>query len=156
VVEEQVTYVNAPLLASERGITVALERDPQSPDYRNLVTVRGVMADGTAHSVSGTLMGTRQVERITEIDGYEVDLRPSAHLLFLRYEDRPGVVGNVGALLGEAGVNIASAQVSRGESAGSEALMSLSLDSPVPPDVARHIGDTIGARVSRWVDLVSS
>lgn len=156
VVEEQVTYVNAPLLASERGITVALERDPQSPDYRNLVTVRGVLPGGAALSVSGTLMGTRQVERITEIDGYEVDLRPSAHLLFVRYDDRPGVVGNVGALLGEAGVNIASAQVSRGEAAGSEALMSLSLDSPVPPDVARHIGDTIGARVIRWVDLVSS
>jgi D-3-phosphoglycerate dehydrogenase / 2-oxoglutarate reductase len=156
VVEEQVTYVNAPLLASERGITVALERDAQSPDYRNVVTVRGVLPDGTALSVSGTLMGTRQVERITEIDGYEVDLRPSAHLLFLRYDDRPGVVGNVGALLGEAGVNIASAQVSRGEAAGSEALMSLSLDSPVPPDVARHIGDTIGARVTRWVDLVPS
>jgi D-3-phosphoglycerate dehydrogenase / 2-oxoglutarate reductase len=156
VVEEQVTYVNAPLLASERGITVALERDPQSPDYRNLVTVRGVLPDGTALSVSGTLMGTRQVERITEIDGYEVDLRPSAHLLFLRYDDRPGVVGNVGALLGEAGVNIASAQVSRGETAGGEALMSLSLDSPVSPEVARHIGETIGARATRWVDIASS
>jgi D-3-phosphoglycerate dehydrogenase len=156
VVEEQVTYVNAPLLASERGIVVALERDEQSPDYRNVITVRGVLPGGAALSVSGTLMGTRQVERITAIDGYEVDLRPFPHLLFLRYEDRPGVVGAVGAILGEASVNIASAQVSRGETAGGEALMSLALDSPVPAAVVERIADTIGARVARSVDLVSS
>ncbi|MCW2548880.1 MAG: D-3-phosphoglycerate dehydrogenase [Mycobacterium sp.] len=156
VVEEQVTYVNAPLLASERGIVVALERDEQSPDYRNVITVRGVLPGGAALSVSGTLMGTRQVERITAIDGYEVDLRPFPHLLFLRYEDRPGVVGAVGAILGEASVNIASAQVSRGETAGGEALMSLALDSPVPAAVVERIADTIGARVARSVDLASS
>jgi D-3-phosphoglycerate dehydrogenase len=156
VVEEQVTYVNAPLLAADRGIAVALERDEQSPDYRNLITVRGILPGGTPLAVSGTLMGTRQVERITAIDSYEVDLRPAAHLLFLRYEDRPGVVGSVGALLGEASVNIASAQVSRGEAAGSEALMSLALDSPIAPDVVERIGETIGARVARSVDLVAS
>ena len=156
IVEEQVTYVNAPLLAADRGISVTLELDEQSPDYRNVVTIRGVLPGGSPLSVSGTLMGTRQVERITAIDGYEVDLRPSEHLLFLRYEDRPGVVGAVGALLGEASVNIASAQVSRGEAAGSEALMSLALDSPVAPEVTRRIGDTIGARVARSVDFVRS
>ena len=101
-------------------------------------------------------MGTRQVERITAIDGYEVDLRPFPHLLFLRYDDRPGVVGSVGALLGEASVNIASAQVSRGEAAGGEALMSLALDSPVPAELVDRIAETIGARVARSVDLVSS
>ncbi len=159
IVEEQVTYVNAPLLADERGITVGLERDEQSPDYRNLITVRGVLPGGTPLSVSGTLMGTRQVERITAIDGYEVDLRPAPHLLFIRYEDRPGVVGAVGALLGEASVNIASAQVSRGDAvdaAGGEALMSLALDSPVAAGVVDRIGETVGARVIRPVDLVSS
>jgi D-3-phosphoglycerate dehydrogenase len=156
VVEEQVTYVNAPLLASDRGIAVAIERDEQSPDYRNVITIRGLLPEGAALSVSGTLMGTRQVERITEIDGYEVDLKPLPHLLFLRYEDRPGVVGAVGAILGEAAVNIASAQVSRGESAGSEALMSLALDSPVPQSVLERITETIGARLARSVDLVSS
>jgi D-3-phosphoglycerate dehydrogenase len=156
VVAEQVTYVNAPLLAADRGIAVTLERDEQSPDYRNVVTIRGMLPGGTLLSVSGTLMGTRQVERITAIDGYEVDLRPASHLLFLRYGDRPGVVGAVGAMLGEASVNIASAQVSRGDVAGSEALMSLALDSPVPPDIVERIGETIGARVARSVDLVTS
>ncbi len=156
VVEEQVTYVNAPLLAADRGITVGLELDEQSPDYRNVLTIRGVLPGGTPLSVSGTLMGTRQVERITAIDGYEVDLRPSAHLLFFRYDDRPGVVGAVGALLGEASVNIASAQVSRGDEAGSEALMSLSLDSPVPANVVERISETIGARIARSVDFLTS
>jgi D-3-phosphoglycerate dehydrogenase len=156
VVEEQVTYVNAPLMASSRGIEVSLERDELSPDYRNVITIRGVLPDGGGLSVSGTLMGTRQVERITEIDGYEVDLKPFAHLLFLRYEDRPGVVGAVGAILGEASVNIASAQVSRGEAAGSEALMSLALDSPVPQIIVDRITETIGARLARSVDLVPS
>ncbi len=155
VVEEQVTYVNAPLLAAERGIAVSLEKDEQSPDYRNVITIRGVLPGGTPLSVSGTLMGTRQVERITAIDGYEVDLRPFPHLLFLRYTDRPGVVGAVGAILGEASVNIASAQVSRGESAGSEALMSLALDSPVSAGVVDRIAETIGARLARPVDLVA-
>jgi D-3-phosphoglycerate dehydrogenase len=83
-------------------------------------------------------------------------------LLFLRYEDRPGVVGAVGALLGEASVNIASAQVSRddrregGDPAGGVALMSLALDSPVNPEVTRRIGETIGASVVRSVDIVRS
>jgi D-3-phosphoglycerate dehydrogenase len=162
VTPEQVTYVNAPLLAKERGTEVTLDKSEDSPDYRNLITIRGTLANGTALAVSGTLMGTRQVERITAIDDYEVDLRPSDHLLFLRYEDRPGVVGAVGALLGEASVNIASAQVSRdergqgGDPAGGVALMSLALDSPVNPDVTRRIGETIGASVVRSVDIVRS
>ncbi|WP_131796720.1 phosphoglycerate dehydrogenase, partial [Candidatus Protofrankia datiscae] len=144
VIEEPVTYVNAPLLAKDRGVDVALETFEESPDYRNLVTVRGVLADGTPVSVSGTLTGPRQVEKVTAIDDFEVDIRPQAHLAFFRYEDRPGVVGAVGALLGEAQINIAGAQVSR-RKAGGEALMSLSLDDTVPVDVLTEIAKIIGA-----------
>jgi len=152
VIEEQVTYVNAPLLAKERGVEVALETLEDSPDYRNLVTVRGVLADGTAVSVSGTLVGSRQVEKITTIDGFEVDIRPEDHLAFFRYEDRPGIVGAVGALLGEAGINIASAQVSRLE-AGGEALMSLPLDDAVAADILSDIAKIIGASYARAVNI---
>ena len=113
VVEEQVTYVNAPLLAEQRGLEVALTSDVESPDYRNLVTVRGAMADGTQVTVSGTLFGKNQVPKLTEVDGFDVDLDLSGYLLFFTYTDRPGVVGAVGAALGEAGINIAGAQVSR-------------------------------------------
>ena len=152
VVEEQVTYVNAPLLAKDRGVDVALETSEISPDYRNLVVVRGVLADGTAVAVSGTLVGSRQVEKITSIDEFEVDLRPEDHLAFFRYADRPGIVGAVGALLGEAQINIASAQVSRVE-VGGEALMSLSLDDSVPTDVLQEIAKIIGASYARAVSL---
>jgi D-3-phosphoglycerate dehydrogenase len=152
VVEEQVTYVNAPLLARERGIDVRLDTYAESPDYRNLVTVRGVLPDGSTVSVAGTLVGARQVEKITAVNGYEVDLQPAAHLAFFRYRDRPGVVGAVGALLGEASVNIANAQVSR-LTAGGDALMSLALDDAVPETVLARIGSTIGAGMARAVDL---
>jgi D-3-phosphoglycerate dehydrogenase len=154
VVEEQVTYVNAPLLAADRGVEVALETEAQSADYRNLVTVRGALADGTTVSVSGTLTGPRQIEKITSIDGFEVDLRPEAHLAFFRYSDRPGIVGAVGALLGDASVNIVSANVSR-TTAGGDALMSLSLDDAVPSDVLAEIAEIIGATSARAVNITT-
>ncbi|HEY0507317.1 MAG TPA: NAD(P)-dependent oxidoreductase, partial [Blastococcus sp.] len=152
VVEEQVTYVNAPLLAEQRGLEVALSSDVESPDYRNLITVRGAMADGTQVTVSGTLFGKNQVPKLTEIDGFDIDLDLSGYLLFFLYTDRPGVVGAVGAALGEAGVNIAGAQVSR-TTRGGEALMAVTVDSPVPAELLGTIGDSIGAREPRAADL---
>ena len=152
VVEEQVTFVNAPALAAERGVDVQLTTSLDSPDFRSLITLRGVLADGTAVSVSGTLSGPRQVEKLTEVDGFDVDLIPAEHLVFLRYADRPGVVGTVGAALGEAQVNIAGAQVSR-TSQGGDALMALTVDSLVPADVLDGIVAAIGAQSARTVDL---
>jgi D-3-phosphoglycerate dehydrogenase len=153
VVEESVTFVNAPALAAERGVEVSLTKDAESPDYRNLLTVRGVLPTGQNVSVSGTLSGTRQVEKLTEIDGFDVDLPAADHLLFFRYADQPGVVGRVGAALGAAGINIAGAQVSR-TSQGGDALMALTVDSAVPGDVLDEIATAIGATSARTVDLV--
>jgi D-3-phosphoglycerate dehydrogenase / 2-oxoglutarate reductase len=152
VVEEQVTYVNAPLLAEQRGLDIALTSDPESPTYRNHVTVRGAMADGRGVAVSGTLYGKRQTPRLTEIDDFEVDLEASGNLLLFTYTDRPGVVGTVGAALGEASVNIAGAQVSR-TTRGGEALMAVTVDNPVPPDLLADIAGRIGAREARAADL---
>ncbi len=152
VVEEQVTYVNAPLLAEQRGLEVALSSDVESPDYRNLVTVRGAMADGSQVTVSGTLFGKNQVPKLTEVDGFDMDLDLSGYLLFFTYADRPGVVGIVGARLGEAGVNIAGAQVSR-TNRGGEALMAVTVDSPVPAELLEDIAGRIGAREARSADL---
>jgi D-3-phosphoglycerate dehydrogenase / 2-oxoglutarate reductase len=152
VVEEQVTFVNAPLLAKERGVDVGLATYAESEDHRNLVTVRGVLATGEQVSVSGTLVGPRQVEKLTEVDGFDVDLRLEAHLLFFRYSDRPGVVGVVGQRLGDAQVNIAGAQVSRNRRGG-EALMALSVDNAVPADVLAGITEAIGATAARSADL---
>src|SRR5207342_3337738 len=96
VVEDQVSYVNAPLLAAERGTAVRLVTDPESPDHRNLITTRGTLAYGSQVSVSGTLIGIHQRELLVEVNGFAVDLEPTAHLAFLQYEDRPGMVGTVG------------------------------------------------------------
>jgi D-3-phosphoglycerate dehydrogenase len=152
VVEEQVTFVNAPALAEERGVAVSLTTDADSPDFRSLITVRGVLPDGTPVSVAGTLTGPRQVEKLTDVDGFDIDIVPSEHLVFLRYADRPGIVGTVGAALGEAQVNIAGAQVSR-TSQGGDALMVLTVDSAVPLDVLDRIATAIGAQSARHVDL---
>ncbi len=152
VVEDQVTFVNAPALAAERGVEVALTTDPESPDHRNLVTVRGVLPDGASVSVSGTLVGTRQAERLVEAQGFDVEVPAAGSLVFLAYADRPGVVGTVGHAFGEAGLNIAGAQVARQEQGG-QALMVLTVDSPVPPDVLAQVGAAIGAASVRAVTL---
>lgn len=152
VVEEQVSYVNAPLLAEARGLDVTLTKDVESPHYRNLITVRGAMADGTGVTVSGTLYGKNQVPKLTEVGGFEIDLEAKGYLLFFTYADRPGVVGTVGAALGEAGVNIAGAQVSR-TTQGGEALMAVTVDSEVTGELLADIAGRIGAREARAADL---
>ena len=92
VVEEQVSYVNAPLLAAERGTEVRLVTDAESPDHRNLITLRGTLADGTQVSVSGTLVGLAQKERLVEVNGFDVDIEPTEppRLLHLRGPPRHG------------------------------------------------------------------
>jgi D-3-phosphoglycerate dehydrogenase / 2-oxoglutarate reductase len=152
VVEEPVTYVNAPLLAEPRGLEIALTSDTESPTYRNHVTVWGAMADGRQVAVAGTLYGKNQVPRLTEVSGFEIDLEAQGFLLFFTYTDRPGVVGTVGAALGEASINIAGAQVSR-TTKGGEALMAVTVDSPVAPELLGDIAGRIGAREARAADL---
>jgi D-3-phosphoglycerate dehydrogenase len=152
VVEDQVSYVNAPLLAAERGTEVRLVTDPESPDHRNLITLRGTLADGSRVSVSGTLVGIAQKERLVEVNGFVVDLEPTEHLAFFTYEDRPGMVGTVGKILGDAGVNIAGMQVARAEKGG-QALVALSVDSAVPAEVLEEIRGSISADSVRGVDL---
>jgi D-3-phosphoglycerate dehydrogenase len=153
VVEDQVSYVNAPLLAAERGIAVRLVADPVSPDHRNLITIRGTLADGGQVSVSGTLIGIHQRERLVEVNGFDVDLEPTDHLAFFSYEDRPGMVGTVGGVLGAAGVNIAGMQVAR-DTKGGKALVALSVDSAIPADTLLEIEHAIDAEQVRAADLV--
>ena len=154
VVEDPVTFVNAPLHAAERGVELDLVTSEESPEYRNLVTVRGTLAAGGEISVSGTLSGPRHIEKLVEIDGFDIDVVPTRHLAFLRYSDRTGVVGIVGQILGDADVNIAGMQVSRRQ-AGGEALMVLTVDSAIPTDALNDIALRIGATSARSVDLTT-
>jgi D-3-phosphoglycerate dehydrogenase len=152
IVEEQVSYVNAPLLAAERGCAVRLVVDPESPDHRNRITLRGTLADGSQVSVSGTLIGIHQRERLVEVNGFDVDIEPTEHLAFFRYEDRPGMVGTVGRVLGDAGVNIAGMQVAR-DAKGGQALVALTVDSAIPHESLTDIQNAISAASVRAVDL---
>jgi D-3-phosphoglycerate dehydrogenase len=151
VVEEQVTYVNAPMLAADRGVAVSLSTSPETVDHPNLVTVRGATPSGRTISVSGTVLPGQRA-KLTELDGYDLDLDADGFLLFFRYADRPGVVGTIGTILGEAGVNIAAMQVARRE-AGGEALMTLTVDSAISPELLTNAANAVGATASSSVDL---
>jgi D-3-phosphoglycerate dehydrogenase len=152
IVEDAVTYVNAPLLAADRGVEVSLSTDKQSPDWRNVVTLRGTLPDGQVVSVGGTLTGQRQLEKLVEVNGFDMEIAPAEHMVFFTYSDRPGIVGIVGQILGTQGINIAGMQVCR-DARGGHALIVLTVDSAVPPGVLEEITFSIGAVVGRAVDL---
>jgi D-3-phosphoglycerate dehydrogenase len=151
---EEVTYVNAPGLAASRGVTSTVDTTPESPEYRSMISLHCALSNGKSITVDGTLMGIRKVEKIIAIDGFDLDLPPTDNLLFLRYGDRPGVVGAVGNILGSAKINIAGMQVAR-NSAGGEALMALTVDSAVSADIAAKVAKESGADLVRSVTLVS-
>ena len=152
IVSESVSYVNAPLLAEQRGITVRLVTDPVSDEYRNLLTIRGALSDGTQISVSGTLTGTKQAQKIVEINGYDVDVPVAEHLIVMVYTDRPGIVAIFGKEFGDAGINIAGMQISRRE-AGGQALSVLMVDSPAPEDLLDKVRSAIKADLLREIDI---
>jgi D-3-phosphoglycerate dehydrogenase len=151
---EDVTYVNSPNLAQEKGMTSTVTTEAECEDYRSMISMRAAFSNGNRVEVDATLMGIRKVEKIVRINKFDIELPPTDHLLFLIYEDKPGVVGAVGNILGAAKINIANMQVAR-DKAGGEALMALTVDSAIPADVAKKIASEIGARVSRSVSLQS-
>ena len=151
---EDVTYVNAPGLAAERGVTSSVTTTPESHEYRSMISLHAALSNGKSIKVDGTLMGIRKVEKIIAVDGFDLDLPPAENLLFLRYADKPGVVGAVGNALGTAKINIAGMQVAR-ESAGGSALMALTVDSPVSDAVAETVKKETGAELVRSVTLVN-
>jgi D-3-phosphoglycerate dehydrogenase len=150
---EAVTYVNAPGLAADRGMSSTVTTDPESPEYRSMISLNAALSDGRSIVVDGTLMGIRRVEKIIRVDGFDLDLPPTEHLLFLQYSDRPGIVGSVGNLLGKAKINIAGMQVARKE-AGGQALMAITVDSGVSADLVSSIQKETGSELVRAVTLV--
>jgi D-3-phosphoglycerate dehydrogenase / 2-oxoglutarate reductase len=153
IVSESVSYVNAPLLAEQRGITVRLLTDAASEDYRNVLTIRGALADGTQVSVSGTLTGTRQAQKIVEINGYDVEVPFAEHLIVMTYVDRPGIVAVYGQEFGDANINIAGMQIAR-RKAGGQALSVLTVDSPVPSELLEKVRSAIDATLLKEIDIV--
>ncbi len=149
---EPVTLVNAPLMAEHRGISLREVNDPQSGDYVSLLRVRCVRRDGRVVRVAGTVLQPGDRERIVEFWDTPIDVEPTEHMAFFRYDDRPGVIGAIGTACGEAGVNIAAAQVGRNVGGG-EAIMALALDAALTPSVLASITDHIGAHEGRAISL---
>jgi D-3-phosphoglycerate dehydrogenase / 2-oxoglutarate reductase len=152
VVEDQVTFVNVPRLAADRGVSVEVTTAPESENHRSVVQLRGAMPDGEAITVSGTLTGRAQTQKLVEVNGRHFDLRAEGEVLLLEYADRPGVMGRVGSLLGEAAVNIEAAQISQ-TTDGSDAIMLLRVDRPVDMAVLEPIGASVGARTTRLISF---
>jgi len=130
---EPVSYVNAPQLAAEAGLRVEESRTSQAHDYVNLVTIRS-----GDHAIAGTLFGLQDEARLVMIDDHAVDIPPARHMVVVRNDDRPGMIGMVGSLLGEVGVNISDMDVGRSPS-GEAALMVISTDQPVPEKVLARL-----------------
>jgi D-3-phosphoglycerate dehydrogenase len=149
-VDSQVTFVNAPALAEELGVKVDLVTEAESADHRSIISVRVGYPDGVSHSVSGTLSGLTLAQKLVEVDGRHFDLRAEGTLLLLEYPDRPGVMGAVGTLLGEAGVNIEAAQINQ-TTEGSDAIMLLRVDRPVSGELVDPITAAVDARLVRTV-----
>jgi D-3-phosphoglycerate dehydrogenase len=135
--DQAVNYVNAPLIAAERGIEVAEEKRRHSRDFTNLVRV-SVRRAGEELRVAGTTIGREHRQWLVSALGFELEMELAPLLVLFRYDDVPGVIGRVGTTFGEAGVNIANMAVSRTRRGG-KALMALSIDTPPPPGLVESL-----------------
>jgi len=135
--DQPVNYVNAPFLAAEQGIEVIEEKRRTSRDFTNLV----VVSAGDAR-VAGTTIGKEARQWLVSVLGFEVETEIAPRMLLLTYDDVPGVIGRVGTLLGEAGVNIANMAVSRNREGG-KALMTLTIDAPAPPELVQRLREGV-------------
>src|SRR5690606_36423277 len=152
IVRETVSYVNAPLLAEQRGVTVRLLQDEISEEYRNVITLRGALSDGSQLAVSGTLTGPKQIEKLVSINEHAIELPIEKHHVVMLYTDRPGIVAVYGQKFGDAGINIAGMQIAR-EAAGAQALSVLTLDSPVSDELLSDISAAIDAELFRQIEI---
>ena len=153
IASETVSYVNAPLHAEQRGVSVRLVTETASDEYRNLLTIRGTLVDGSQISVGGTLTGQRQAQKIVSINDFEVEVPMAEHFIVMQYIDRPGIVAIYGREFGAANVNIAGMQIAR-QQRGGVALSILTVDSRVPDAVLELVAKEIDASFMKAIEVV--
>lgn len=136
--DDPVSYVNAPGMARAAGVTMREVTCIDTDEYVNLISL--TCAD---HSISGTLAGRRGEQRIVEVDGHAFDVPPAEHMMVISNDDRPGVIGTVGVVLGDAGVNISDMDVGRVASAGT-AVMLIAVTAEVPVEVVEQLSTAPG------------
>ena len=149
--DEPVNYVNAPLLARERGMEIREETSAASPDFTSLMAVTAV-ADGVAYDAAGTTIGGEHRLRLVRVLGYEIEVELDRLMLFAVNDDRPGMIGRLGSLLGEAGVNIANMAVSRNRQEA-RALMALTVDDRPSDELLARLRDEPGFVDARFIVL---
>lgn len=150
ILEDAVNFVNAPVVAKERGIEVKEVKSSDAGDFTSVIRVR-VEAGRKSHHLAGTLYN-RKDSRIIEIDNFQVEVVPEGHMMLILNVDRPGVIGTVGQVLGEHGINIAQMQCSR-ETRGGNALLIIGLDAPLPIGVLETIKRAKNILSVKLVDL---
>jgi len=149
-VDQDVNMVNATLIADQMGIVVDEMKTTQSDAFSNLVTLVVETEGSKKWLISGTLFeGTPRIVRLRD---YSMDFTPSEHMLLLHYGDRPGMIGKIGTIMGKHDINIASMNLGRSEKKG-EAMVILSLDSAVPPDVVAEVKAATEASFIRAIYL---
>lgn len=133
---DTVNVVNAGVVARNRGIRIVESSSSEAEDYTSLISVT-ITTDVGAHTMSGTIVGKRD-ERVILIDGYRIEVVPHGHLLIVRNEDQPGVIGRIGTILGRNGLNIGGMHLGRLAPHG-QAMCILAVDSPIPQSVIDEI-----------------
>lgn len=151
-VHQPVTYVNAPVLADERGVAYAERKSTTTADYLNLVRVTA-RRDGRKVTVAGTLAGRANEPRLVEIDGRGLEIAFAEHMAFFRYEDKPGVVHKMSGPLAEAGISIKNMVVAEPTEAGEDAVLVLTVDRPIPSEVFADMMRAAGIPSGRFVTL---
>ncbi|MEV4127647.1 phosphoglycerate dehydrogenase [Nocardia sp. NPDC049707] len=148
-----VTFVNAPALAKDRGITAEVTKISESPSHRSVVDLRAVFGDGRTLNVAGTLTEPQLVQKIVNINGRNYDMRAEGlNLAVLNYEDKPGALGKIGTKLGEAEIDILAAQLSQDvDKEGATVVLRVARE--VPADIQAAIAESVGAAKIVLVDL---
>ena len=152
ITDQQVTFVNAPALADERGLDSEISTVSESPNHRSLVDVRALGVNGSVTNIAGTLSGPQQVEKIVQINGRNIDMRAEGINLIIHYVDQPGTLGKIGTMLGAADINIHAAQLSE-DAEGPNATILLRINRDVPEDVRAAITEAVDANLLEVVDL---
>lgn len=146
---EAVNYVNAPLVAKQRGIRVGEIKSIKTEDYTNQITVT-IKGNGKwKRSFAGTVFKNNEM-RILRIDQYSLDIQPKGNLVIITHKDRPKLVGQIGMILGEYEINIAGMQLDRAEQGGT-AMMILTVDNPVPEEVMEKITEVMDIKSAKSV-----
>lgn len=144
IIEEPVTFVNAPRIAEERGVSVDVKTNSESVTHRSVIEVKVVTGEGNTAAVVGALTGLERVEKITRINGRGLDLRAEGRNLFLEYTDAPGALGTVGTKLGTAGINIEAAALTQAAK-GDGAVLILRVEREVPEELVAEITAELNA-----------